>query len=81
LAWINLNPNAVVHANVRILSIKNALRPLNHWLSAKPFTWNKTTLTPEKMNQAHDLGRYFLLIGMLVFVMLFRKGWFLRLWV
>jgi Ca-activated chloride channel homolog len=81
LIWIHAHSNATLNKNLRIFPVQEAANELNESLSGQQFYWDKTHLAKEKMNQAQDLGRYFLLIGMLPFIMLFRKGWFLRLWV
>lgn len=81
IAWINVYANATVNENLRVWPAKIALEPLNLWLEKKDLSTLKIHATQEKLSQAEDIGRYFLLIGMLAFMMIFRKGWFLRLWV
>lgn len=80
-AWINVFANAQSVPQQHIWPISSAIPPLSHWLKQDSLLFSKVIQNPEKMLQYEDVGRYFLFVGMLPLMMVFRKGWFLRLWV
>ncbi len=81
LAWVDVFHGDVPRERFPVWSIKEALNPLNVWLKQWGIHFSKAIQTSNKMLQYKDMGRLFLLLGMLPLVMIFRKGWFLRLWV
>ncbi|HBB52636.1 MAG TPA: hypothetical protein DCZ80_01875 [Legionellales bacterium] len=81
IAWINAFANAKVNENLSVWSAKTGLNQVNQWIEKKDLSFAKIHASDEKLSQAEDIGPYFLFIGMLAFMMIFRKGWFLRLWV
>ena len=80
IAWINVFERNANGADA-VWPIKQALQPLNSWLDNWRWSLPKTLQNNQQLLQNNDLGRVFLLIGMIPFGMIFRKGWFLRLWV
>lgn len=80
-AWVNVFSGAQSLPQQSIWPITMAIKPLNQWLNQDWTHFSKIIQNPEKMLQYEDMGRYFLCLGMLPLVMVFRKGWFLRLWV
>lgn len=80
-AWVNVFSGSSNMPQQHIWPITVASKPLNDWLNQDWQLFSKTIQNPEKMLQYEDMGRYFLFLGMLPLVMVFRKGWFLRLWV
>ncbi len=81
IAWINAFANATVNENFNVWPVKTGLNPVNQWVEKKDLSLAKIHASKEKLSQADDIGPYFLFLGMLTFMMIFRKGWFLRLWV
>lgn len=80
-AWVNVfKDTSLMMSRDRVWPISEASQPLIDWLNQDQL-FSKTIQNHEKMLQYEDMGRYFLFLGMLPLLMVFRKGWFLRLWV
>jgi Ca-activated chloride channel family protein len=63
------------------MTIRNATLELAKWLD-KGFDYHvKTLKTLAPVMQWKDEGRWFLLLAMIPLLAVFRKGWFMRLWV
>ena len=68
-------------ARLAYMSIKNAHDELSPWLK-QGFSLNTASLkTGKTVMQYKDEGRWFLLLAMIPLLAVFRRGWFLRLWV
>ena len=68
-------------ARLAYMSIKNAHDELSPWLK-QGFSLNTASLkTGKTVMQYKDDGRWFLLLAMIPLLAVFRRGWFLRLWV
>lgn len=84
VAWVNDSsiPNAVKQPkNLNIFDIKSAPEQITSWLRRDNMFNARKIASPMSMLQWQDQGRWFLLLALWPLVLVFRKGWFLRLWV
>jgi Ca-activated chloride channel family protein len=83
IAWIEDSSLArpIQIKQLNYMTIRNATEELPKWLD-KGFNFQvKTLKTVAPVMQWRDEGRWFLCFAMIPLVGVFRKGWFIRLWV
>lgn len=84
VAWVNDSSIASLvkfPKGVEVYDIKSAHEKMDAWLKGGFSLSAKQLQTKAKLMQWQDQGRWFLGLAMLALMMVFRKGWFLRLWV
>lgn len=84
LAWVNdasIFPKVQFPKGVEVYDIKSAHEKIEAWLNQGFSLTTKQLQTKTKLMQWQDQGRWFVGLAMLALMMVFRKGWFLRLWV
>jgi Ca-activated chloride channel family protein len=84
IAWVNdssIFPSSSFPKGVEVFDIKSPNEKINAWLNQGFSIHAKQLQTNSKLLQWQDQGRGFLGLALLALMMVFRKGWFLRLWV
>jgi Ca-activated chloride channel family protein len=66
---------------MQVMNIKDSAKSLNAWLSSENLGQTKVADLNSKVMQWRDEGRWFVLLAMVFLLGVFRKGWFLRLWI
>ena len=84
VVWIydtakSLKPNK--STGILVMDIKYASSRIHYWLNQGFFMAQQQRLNSSKVLQAKDEGRWFVMMAMVLLMNVFRKGWFLRLWV
>jgi Ca-activated chloride channel family protein len=81
LVWVYASSTLIQSSTMNVIDIKHASVFLNKWLSKGFYFSKKEILQKNQVMQWKDEGRWFLFLAMLLIVYVFRRGWFLRLWV
>ena len=75
----SLKPNTT--SGLELMDIKYASTGIHDWLNQGFFMPHEKRLDSTKVLQWKDEGRWFVILAMILIINVFRKGWFLRLWV
>jgi Ca-activated chloride channel family protein len=82
--WVDATANELIgdgKTEIKTIGIKHANSVIHKWLNKGFFLSKQEKLSSNKVMQWKDEGRWFVGIAMILLMGVFRKGWFLRLWV
>lgn len=81
MAWVNIAPNTheIIKTDYPQFNIRQT-EAILAWFDKVHLYSHKLQSSTDRLMQYHDEGRWFLALALVPLVLVFRKGWLIRLW-